>query len=72
MATDESPKVDLAALFKAWRRDPAAPLPCPACDKPLAVIDKSARPYAEWYTFRCDACGFDRSIHIPLAGPSSY
>jgi predicted RNA-binding Zn-ribbon protein involved in translation (DUF1610 family) len=72
MAKPPRPAVDLTGHFKTWRRDPAALLPCPTCSQPLKVTDKSARPYAEWYAFQCSACGFDQSIHIPLAGPSSH
>jgi hypothetical protein len=51
----------------AWRGDPAAPVPCPACGTPgLAIVDRSARPHAEWYALACPACGLDETLHIPL------
>ncbi len=61
---------DLVASLKAWRRDPQAPLACPACGaNRLEIVDKSARPYREWYAFACPGCGLDRTLEIPLAGP---
>ena len=54
----------------AWRVDPDAPVICPRCDKPdLNVIDRSARPYAEWYALSCPACGLDVTVNIPLGPP---
>jgi predicted RNA-binding Zn-ribbon protein involved in translation (DUF1610 family) len=54
----------------AWRADPLAPVACPACGKPgLAIIDRSARPYAEWYALACPACGLDETVNIPLGPP---
>jgi hypothetical protein len=53
-----------------WRTDPQAPAACPSCEKPgLGVIDRSARPYAEWYALECGACGLTETLHIPLAAP---
>ena len=71
-AAPPSSPPDLASLFAAWRRDRTAQVACPACSTCLTVTDRSARPYAEWYNFNCAGCGFDHTIHIPLAGPSSY
>lgn len=66
------PPQRLAELFSLWRRDPSAPVRCPLCGEPLAVTDRSARPFAEWFNFHCSSCDFDHTFHIPLAGPSSY
>lgn len=54
----------------AWRVDPEAPQLCPACGAPgVGIVDRSVRPYAEWYTLTCTACGLDTALHIPLPGP---
>ena len=54
----------------AWRIDPDAPVQCPRCDRPgLSVIDRSARPYAEWYALSCSSCGLEATVHNSLAGP---
>jgi hypothetical protein len=51
----------------AWRAQPGRPVACPACETPgLQVIDRSARPHAEWYAFSCPACGLSETLHIPL------
>jgi predicted RNA-binding Zn-ribbon protein involved in translation (DUF1610 family) len=53
-----------------WRADPEAPAPCPRCSgQKLALADRSARPYAEWYQLSCPDCGLEETIHIPLAPP---
>jgi hypothetical protein len=62
-------KPDVAELFASWRRAPETPVACPDCSGTLTVTDRSARPYAEWYNFKCTACGFDQTMHIPMAGP---
>jgi hypothetical protein len=57
----------------AWRADPLIVVSCPVCRAPgLEIIDRSARPYSEWYALKCTACGLDSSVHIPLPGPLSY
>jgi len=33
------------------------------------IIDRSARPYAEWYALSCRSCGLDETLHIPLGPP---
>jgi hypothetical protein len=54
----------------AWREDPGKAVACPKCAaQGLAVEDRSARPYAEWYHLACAACGLDETIHIPLGPP---
>ena len=61
------------ARIAAWRLDPEAPQPCPACGAPgLEIVDRSARPYTEWYVLTCPACGLDATLHIPMPGPSAY
>ncbi len=50
-----------------WRADPETRLSCPRCGKDgLTVIDRSARPHAEWYVLSCTSCGLDAAINIPL------
>ncbi len=62
---------DALACIAAWRIDPDAPRNCPVCGAAgTKIIDRSARPYSEWYVLRCEACGLDATIHIPLSGPS--
>jgi transcription elongation factor Elf1 len=57
-------------LIAAWRADPERPVACPACGKEgLAIVDRSARPHAEWYALACAACGLDETLHIPLGSP---
>jgi hypothetical protein len=52
------------ALWRAAKEDTVA---CPACSEPgLAIIDRSARPHAEWYALSCSACGMDETLHIAL------
>lgn len=54
----------------AWRSDPASPVKCPACDADgLVIIDRSARPYAEWYALSCAACGLDETLNVPMSAP---
>lgn len=59
------------AAITAWRLDPETAVVCPLCsEQGLTIIDQSARPYAEWYSLSCLACGLEQTIHIPLAPPS--
>ncbi len=54
----------------SWRLDPDAAAPCPACDQPgLTIIDRSTRPYTEWYALACPVCGLDKTVSMPMAGP---
>lgn len=56
----------------AWRLDSEAPVACPRCSREgLSVVDRSARPYAEWYALSCNACGLDTTLHIPMSPPPS-
>ena len=51
----------------AWRSDPQTAVVCPACGKAgLEIIDRSARPHAEWYALSCPACGLNETLHIAL------
>jgi predicted RNA-binding Zn-ribbon protein involved in translation (DUF1610 family) len=51
----------------AWRAQPANPAVCPACGtEGLQIVDRSARPHAEWYALSCPACGLSEILHIPL------
>jgi transcription elongation factor Elf1 len=51
----------------AWRARPTQPVACPACGADgLGVVDRSARPHAEWYALSCAACGLDETLHIPM------
>jgi len=52
----------------AWRLAAAQPVACPVCELPgLKIVDRSTRPYAEWYALSCPSCGLDHTIHIPMA-----
>ena len=53
-----------------WRSDPAQPVACPACEREgLVIIDRSARPHAEWYALARAACGLDETLHVALGPP---
>jgi transcription elongation factor Elf1 len=50
--------------------DADAVLTCPRCGATgLSLVDRSARPYAEWYQISCRACNLDETVHIPLGPP---
>jgi transcription elongation factor Elf1 len=67
--TAEEMRLALARIA-AWRVDPEAPVACPRCGRDgLAIIDRSARPYAEWYALSCAACGIETTINVPMAAP---
>jgi hypothetical protein len=64
----EQLKTALAAIT-AWRLEPGALCRCPVCGASgLTIVDRSARPYAEWYVLTCESCGLDATVHIPMAG----
>ncbi|RUO99501.1 MAG: hypothetical protein EKK30_06300 [Hyphomicrobium sp.] len=64
---------DALDRIAAWRTDAGVRQTCPACHAPgLEIIDRSARPYSEWYALNCKACGLDAAIQIPLPGPTNY
>jgi hypothetical protein len=70
MALDAEQLREAARRIAAWRADPEVPVACPACGKPgLAIVDRSARPHAEWYALTCSACGLSETLNIPL-GPA--
>jgi hypothetical protein len=51
----------------AWRAQPQAPVACPVCGaEGLMIVDRSARPHAEWYALACTSCGLDETLHIAL------
>jgi hypothetical protein len=51
----------------AWRADAGVVLACPSCCRPgLAIVDRSARPHADWYALSCAACGLAETLHIPM------
>jgi hypothetical protein len=64
-------KIALALTrIAAWRAAPDQPVACPVCEAAgLAILDQSARPYAEWYALTCAACGLNATLHIPLGPP---
>jgi hypothetical protein len=58
------------ARIVGWRMASAEPVACPVCEAPgLAILDQSARPYAEWYALSCAACGLKATINVPLGPP---
>ena len=70
MALEAEQQREAARRIAAWRANPDAPVVCPACEKSgLVIIDRSARPYAEWYALSCPSCGLDETLHIPLGPP---
>jgi len=51
-----------------WRLAADQAVACPVCEVPgLEIVDRSTRPYAEWYALSCSSCGLDHTIHIPMA-----
>ena len=70
MALTADQQREAARRIASWRTDPEQAVVCVACDRPgLAIIDRSARPYAEWYALSCAACGLDETLHIALGPP---
>jgi hypothetical protein len=58
------------AAIAAWRADRDAGPVCPSCQaRGLTIIDRSARPYSEWYALKCVTCGLEANVQIPLSGP---
>jgi predicted RNA-binding Zn-ribbon protein involved in translation (DUF1610 family) len=67
--TSEEMRLALARIT-SWRVDPEAPVSCPRCGRDgLTIIDRSARPYSEWYALSCAACGLEATIQIPMSAP---
>ncbi len=57
----------LMAVVRAWQVDEVKPVHCPECQTPaLEITDQSTRPYREWYALSCPACGFEKTLSIPL------
>ncbi|MGE0025288.1 MAG: hypothetical protein AB7S70_16830 [Hyphomicrobium sp.] len=70
MALSPQELAQALAVIARWRTDAEAALDCPRCGQNgLALADRSARPYAEWYHLGCAGCGLDETIHIPLGPP---
>ena len=66
MALDAGQLREAARRIAAWRADPKVPVACPVCGKlGLAIVDRSARPHAEWYALTCSACGLERDAQHP-------
>ena len=52
----------------AWKNNGQGTQACPRCGAPgLAVVDRSARPYSEWFELSCMACNLQVTMHTPLA-----
>ena len=52
----------------AWRLAAGEPVSCPLCEASgLEIVDRSTRPYAEWYALSCHSFGLDHTIQIPMA-----
>jgi len=67
MALDAEQLREAARRIAVWRADPKVSAACPVCGKPgLAIVDRSARPHAEWYALTCSACGLSETLNIPL------
>ena len=70
MALSAAETREALTRIAAWRADPAKSVACPKCEADgLAVVDRSTRPYAEWYHLACAGCGLDETIHIPPGPP---
>ena len=68
MALDAEQLREAARRIAAWRVAPKVPVACPVCGElGLEIIDRSARPHAEWYALSCASCGLDETVHIALA-----
>jgi len=53
--------------LRAWHIHPEESRSCPCCGAPgITIVDRSARPHAEWYAFNCTSCGLDDALSIPL------
>ena len=59
-------------LVREWEADMEGVHTCFRCGKPgIKVIDRSARPHAEWYAMSCASCGLDDALNIPMRGHST-
>ena len=67
MALDADQLRQAFRRIAGWRADPGAPVACPACGQVgLEIIDRSARPHAEWYVLTCSSCGLSETLNVPL------
>ena len=65
MALDADQLREAVHRIAAWRVSADAPVACPACGEAgLMIIDRSARPYAEWYALSCRSCGLDKTLPL--------
>jgi hypothetical protein len=47
-------QIETMRRVAAWRAEPGHLAACPACGKEgLEIVDRSARPCAEWYALTC-------------------
>jgi hypothetical protein len=61
----------VAACVAGWRADPDQPVFCPQCGfEGLCVVDRSVRPYSEWYVVSCAGCALEATLQIPLSPPA--
>lgn len=66
---------ETAAAMRAVRlwqqKRPADEVKCPRCAAGgLSVVDRSARPFAEWYKLDCAACGLAHTLGVAMAPPA--
>ena len=70
MALTADQQREAVRRIASWRANPERAVACVACERAgLAIIDRSARPYAEWYALICAACGLDETLRIALGPP---
>lgn len=67
---DRRLRADTDALIvsvRTWQADANIPVACPNCGAPgLSVEDQSARPHMEWFLLKCEGCGLDETVGVPL------
>ena len=67
MPLDAARQLAMLLAFVAWRADSQRPVACPACGTAgMTIIDRSARPHAEWYALQRSACNLSETLHIAL------
>ena len=60
------------ACIAAWRADPDARCNCPVCGAAgVEIIDRSARPYSEWYVLKVRGMRARRDAAHSVAGAAS-
>jgi len=73
VALDRDRLGKMTRTVAAWRTGPGRSVACPECGRAgLTIIDRSARPHAEWYALSCSGCGLDETLHIPLGPPVEH